>query len=219
MSSHRTHIPLISQISRRGFVKGVSTIAFTASLFPASALAAFEATPEMARQIRFLGKKDAAITVAEYFSMTCGHCGNFHRQTFPSIKKELIDQGLIRFEMHPFPLDQLALQAHALCRVLPNESYFKMVDVLLNQQKEWLKASDPVQALKNYAKFAGISSANYDAIVNNRPFLEAIIDLRQIGTRKHQIQATPSFVVNGKTKFSGDLSYEQFQSKLSTFGI
>ena len=58
---------------------------------PFSAQAKFDILPERARETRFLGNADAAVTVAEYFSMTCGHCGNFHRNTFPEIKEKLIN--------------------------------------------------------------------------------------------------------------------------------
>ena len=193
-------------------------ILVSASL-PFSAQAKLDISPERARETRFLGNADAAVTVAEYFSMACGHCGNFHRNTFPEVKEKLITPGVIRFEMHPFPLDQIALQAHALCRVLPNASYFKMVDVLLDQQERWVRDADPVAKLKQYAKFAGISAQDYDEIMNSRDYLEAIVELRQKAVRDHQIQSTPSFVVNGEKTFSGALSYDEFLAELNAFGI
>ena len=206
------------QSDRRSFLQ-ITGGALIGAALPFAAQAKFDISPERAREVRFLGSEDAAVTVSEYFSMTCGHCGNFHRNTFPEIKEKLINTGIIRFEMHPFPLDQLALQAHALCRVLPNASYFKMVDVLLDQQQIWVRSEDPVTKLKQYAKFAGISSQDYDNIMSNRTYLESIVEIRQTAVVKHKVQSTPSFVINGEKTFGGAVSYEEFLAELNAFGI
>jgi len=205
--------------TRRHFLAQGAAAGLLMAGLPAVAQARVEASAERANEIRFLGKPDAAVTVAEYFSMTCGHCGRFHRNTFPQVKSDLIDTGLIRFEMHPFPLDGLALRAHALCRALPEDSYFKMVDVLLDKQDNWISAADPVAELKKFAKFAGISSEAFDDIMQNRPYLEAIVQIRQDAVSQHQINSTPSFVVNGDKTFSGALSFDEFMAELNAFGI
>lgn len=210
--------PNAVQTRRRFLAQGAATSLLIAGL-PVIAQARVEASAERAAEIRFLGKADAAVTVAEYFSMTCGHCGRFHRNTFPQVKTDLIDTGLIRFEMHPFPLDGLALRAHALCRALPTDSYFKMVDVLLDKQESWIGAADPVAELKKFAKFAGISSGAFDEIMQNRSYLEAIVQIRQDAVSQHQISSTPSFVVNGDKTFSGALSFDEFLAELNAFGI
>ena len=210
--------PNAVQTRRRFLAQGAATSLLIAGL-PVIAQAQVEASAERAAEIRFLGKADAAVTVAEYFSMTCGHCGRFHRNTLPQVKTDLIDTGLIRFEMHPFPLDGLALRAHALCRALPTDSYFKMVDVLLDKQESWIGAADPVAELKKFAKFAGISSGAFDEIMQNRSYLEAIVQIRQDAVSQHQISSTPSFVVNGDKTFSGALSFDEFLAELNAFGI
>jgi len=206
-------------LARRHFMKISAAVGAGMILGPAGALATVDISAARAREVRFLGRADAPVKVAEYFSMTCGHCGNFHRNTFPQVEENLIDKGLIRFEMHPFPLDQLALQAHAICRVLPAASYFRMVDVLLNQQEKWVRSEQPVSVLMQYAKLAGISAADYDAIMSNRPYLEAIVEIRQDALRRFNIQSTPSFVINDEKTFSGALSYDDFVAELNAFGI
>src|SRR6476660_9347080 len=39
---------------------------------------------------KVLGDADAPVTIVEYASMTCGHCGNFHNNTLPTIKERYI---------------------------------------------------------------------------------------------------------------------------------
>lgn len=217
--------PLLCEIAlkpimtRRNVLSQGTIFGLSLSLLPSLALARFEVSTNRAEEVRFLGKPDAAVRVAEYFSMTCGHCGRFHRDTFPQVKKDLIDTGLIRFEMHPFPLDGLALRAHALCRTLPTDSYFKMVDTLLNNQESWINAAKPVNELKKYAKFAGISSDAFDEMMQDRAYLEAIVQLQQHAANRYEISSTPSFVVNKDKTFGGALSFNEFLAELNAFGI
>ncbi len=217
--------PLLSEpastpiMTRRNVLSQGVFAGLSLSLLPSFALARVEVSTDRAAEVRFLGKPDAGVKVAEYFSMTCGHCGQFHRDTFPQVKKDLIDTGLIRFEMHPFPLDGLALRAHALCRTLTTDSYFKMVDTLLDNQESWIGAAEPVTELKKFAKFAGISSDTFDKMMRDRSYLEAIVQLRQDAVNRYEISSTPSFVVNEDKIFSGALSFDEFLAELNAFGI
>ena len=164
---------------------------------------------------RILGKADAPIKVMELFSMTCSHCASFHNNTLPDVKKRLIDTGMIRFEMQPFPLDQVALRAHALARALPQSKYYPMVSMLLKDIDHWARNPDPLAALLQMARLTGMSAANFDAIMSNQSLLKAIVAMRQDANKTWQIESTPSFVVNDKTILSGDLSYEEFASKIN----
>ena len=156
--------------------------------------------------------------VAEYYSMTCGHCADFHNNIFPTVKSKLIDTGIVRFEMRPFPLDGLALRAHALVRSVPQKKFFPLVKVLLAQHPVWLRAEDPLAALMKIARLAGVSAEEFNAIMRNRGLLEAIVALRQEGVDDWQIASTPSFVVNNDEVLSGNMSYEDFAERLSAFG-
>ena len=196
--------------SRRALLLGVASL----SLLPLSAHATDPSVVHVTSS-RSLGKADAPIKVIELFSMTCSHCASFHNKTFPDVKKRLIDTGMVRFEMQPFPLDQVALRAHALARALPQNKYFPMVSMLLKDIDRWARDPDPLAALLQMARLAGMSAAEFDAAMNNRPLLEAIVAMRQDANRTWQIEATPSFVVNDKTILSGDLSYEEFASKIN----
>ena len=70
---------------------------------------------------RSMGRADAPVTVVEFFSLTCSHCGAFHRDTWPRVKAELVEKGRIRMVWRDFPLDQIALRAAAVARAFPAE--------------------------------------------------------------------------------------------------
>lgn len=188
-----------------------------ASLLPSADLAASDIIAH-AQAPRFLGRDDAPIQVIEFFSMTCSHCASFHKNTLPQIKTRLIDQGVVRFEMRAFPLDGLALRAHAMARTATAEKYFPMVAMLLEKQNLWAGAEDPIDALRKLGRLAGISSAEFDAVMRNRPLLESIVEMRQEALRQWEVQATPSFVINNKTVISGSLSFDEFAEKINATG-
>ena len=197
-------------LDRRAVLLGGAAI----TLLPTAAFA-LEPTIAHVTSPRVLGKDDAPIKVVELFSMTCSHCASFHNNTFPDVKKRLIDTGMVRFEMQPFPLDQIALRGHALARALPKNKYFPMISMLLKDIDRWARNPDPLAALSQMARLAGMSTADFDAVIGNRALLEAVVEMRQKAHKSWEIQSTPSFVVNDKTIISGDLSYEDFAAKIN----
>ena len=173
---------------------------------------------EKALSPRVIGNADAPIHVAEYYSMTCGHCADFHNNTYPKVKAKLIDEGIVRLELRPFPLDGLALRAHALVRAVPETKFFPLVKMLLAKQPVWARAADPVAELQKLARLAGIGTDEFNGIMQNRPLLEGIVSQRQKGIDKWQISSTPSFVVNDDSVLAGNMSYEEFAEALSAYG-
>jgi len=164
---------------------------------------------------RIVGSPDAPIHIAEYFSMSCGHCANFHLNTYPKLKAEWIDTGKIRFEYRDFPLRGPAIYAHALARAVPADAYENMLDILLKQQQTWAGADDPVSALARIARIAGIGNDAFVEIIQNRPFLEGIVAIAKEGYETWEINSTPSFVINDKDVIRGDQGYDTFVSTLN----
>ena len=101
----------IKSLSRRHLL----ATSLAATMLPSATLAETDIIAHV-KAPRLLGRDNAPITVIEFFSMTCSHCASFHANTFPEVKTRLIDEGVVRFEMRAFPLDGLALRAHAMAR-------------------------------------------------------------------------------------------------------
>ena len=50
-------------------------------------------TIKQALRERVLGDPNAPVTIVEYSSFTCSHCGHFHTETLPKLKEMFIDTG------------------------------------------------------------------------------------------------------------------------------
>ena len=80
------------------------------------------------------GSPDAKITILAFESLTCSHCANFHKDVYPDLKRNFIDNGLVKLEYRNFPLDLAAFNAakeEALDNFLDKKlSFLGMADVV-----------------------------------------------------------------------------------------
>jgi len=187
------------------------------TVVPAGVASALLATQARAADVdpraeRFVGKPDAKVTVGEYFSLTCTHCAAFARETFPQIKSELIDTGKVRWVFRDFPLDQVALEAAMVARYLPPDSYEPFVMALFANQDRWAFARgvNTTDELWKTAALAGMSRAAFDQAIADTALKTWILQQQSDDQKQWGIDATPSFVVNGKM-YSGEMSFDAFR--------
>ncbi len=192
------------------FVLGCSMLFSAGSQAPAQAAIADndDAMKEMV-----LGDETAPITVIEYASLGCPHCANFHTNTYPQVKEDYIDTGKIKFIYRDFPLGTPALAASMIARCSGSAKYFGMIDIFFRSQQQWSRAENPLDGLKKVARFGGMSNADVDACLQNQELLDFIQEKARKGGEEHEINATPSFVIDGET-ISGGMPYEDFKKLL-----
>ncbi|MDA8574896.1 DsbA family protein [Alphaproteobacteria bacterium] len=163
---------------------------------------------------RFLGSEDAPLTMIEYFSLTCGACGKFHRDVLPTLKEKYIDTGKLRMEYRDFPLDIWALRAAAMARSAPQKRYDALITVLFDQQARWTRADDVLAALKQIGRLAGLSSNYVQAALMNTELLDGIANSRLVANRDLGVQSTPTFLI-GDRKLNGFLPLDEFDALLA----
>ena len=202
----------IFTVKRRELLLGILAL----STFPKVALSDQSTIKHMMRS-QFLGSDEAPIKIKEYFSLTCGHCAKFHKNTLPKLKNKYIDTGKVQLEFVDYPLDRLAVIAAALARTLPsNEGYVKAIDILLQKQKQWAYSKKPLEELYSIAKLFGVSSKKFDEITKNMPLMQEIINKMEKESKSFNIESTPTFIINNEHKISGALSFKEFENKLLT---
>ena len=166
---------------------------------------------------QFMGSKNAPIKIKEYFSLTCGHCANFHVKTLPQLKERYIDTGKVQLEFIDYPLDRLAIIAATLARTLPTEDgYLEAISILLKKQKQWAYSKKPLDELRSIAKLFGVSSKQFDEVLKNIPLMQQIINKMEKESKNFNIESTPTFIINNNHKITGALSFKDFEKELLT---
>ncbi|MEN3793875.1 DsbA family protein [Fulvimarina sp. MAC3] len=160
------------------------------------------------------GNPDAPVTIVEYASMTCGHCAQFHEDSYPAIKKAYIDTGKAKLILREFPFDPVSLAAFMLARCSGDDQRrTAMVDVLFDQQRTWAGAESPSQELLKIARMTGMSQDEFVACLNNKDLQQKIVEVQQAGENDFGVTATPTFFINGK-KYSGSMSPEKMAAAI-----
>ena len=162
---------------------------------------------------RSLGRADAPVTAIEYFSLTCSHCGAFHRDTWPRVKRELVETGRVRMVFRDFPLDEISLRAHAVARSFPADRYEPFVSALFATQDRWAYARgvDHKAEIGKIAAMAGMGADAFNAAWADDALARAILEARQKGDAEHQVSATPTFIV-GTQKLPGAIPFDRFEA-------
>lgn len=164
----------------------------------------------------WMGKADAPVTVIEYASMTCPHCADFHKDTYPELKSKYIDTGKVRFVLREFPLDPLATAGFMLARCIGADKRNAMIDLLFDQQKNWAFVDKPLEGLMNVVKQTGMTKEAFDACLKDQKLYNQVTQMRDIASRKFDVKATPTFFINGK-KIEGEMSPAEMDQALAPF--
>ncbi|MGD0634806.1 MAG: DsbA family protein [Beijerinckiaceae bacterium] len=164
---------------------------------PVDELMAPEALPDIVQ-----GKADAPVTIVEYASMTCTHCAAFHAETYPSLIKNYVETGKVKFILREFPLDPLATAGFMLARCEGPDKRTAVVDLLFSQQKNWAFIDKPLDGLQTVLKVTGLSQQNFETCLKDQKLFDQIMEVRDRGSQKFGVSATPTFFING-IKLSG----------------
>ncbi len=167
-----------------------------------------------------LGNPKAPVRIDEYYSLDCPHCAEFEVDTLPKLKADYIDKGEVYLVLHDFPLHEPALRAFQLARCLPPDRFLPMVDTLFKVQQGWLLQTmgATMDALKQQAKFAGLSDAQIDACLGDSKLETEILDQRLQAENNVGINATPTFIFNQNKsdRIEAPGPYSLFVSKIDS---
>ena len=160
------------------------------------------------------GQDDAKITIIAYESLTCSHCADFHNNIYPLLKKEFIDTGLVKIEFRHFPLDIVALNASKISQCKQDQSLEIMMS-LYSDQQAWIKGKTIEEANENLEKFVKNKNfnLNFEKCISDKKIEDFVLNDRIEGTKKFEINSTPTIIINGK-KFEKTLNYKNLKKSL-----
>lgn len=148
-----------------------------------------------------LGAEDAPLTIVEYASFTCGHCANFHEESWPKLKAEYVDSGKVRFIQRDVYFDQPGLWAGVLARCGGDDKYYAVSDMLFEEQEKWLAGGTGEEIAANLRKIglkAGMTEEQMTACWEDTAKAEQLIATFQTNATADKIEATPTFIIGGE---------------------
>ncbi|MEX0318135.1 MAG: DsbA family protein [Ruegeria sp.] len=158
------------------------------------------------------GAKDAPVEIVEYASFTCPHCASFHEGPYKQLKKDFIDTGKVKFVYREVYFDRYGLWASMVARCTGPDKFFGLTDLIFKEQSNWARAGGPseiVAALRKIGLKAGISNEQLDACLQDATRAQTLVAWYQENAERDGINATPSFVMNGKKV--DNQSYAEFK--------
>ncbi len=164
-----------------------------------------------------MGSDNAKISIKVFSSLTCPHCANFHKSIFENLKKDYIDEGIVKFEHHSFPLDLAALNAEIIIRCQnDNVKKFQLLEEIYKKQSQWAVGSDINvinESLKKIGLTNGLSQEKMDKCLLNESYQDQILNERIDAQKKYKIESTPTIFINEK-KYDGKHEYSSFKKAI-----
>jgi protein-disulfide isomerase len=198
---------------------------FLSALAAAPLLAATRPAPRLSSKISetsigayLIGNSAAKLRLVEYFSYTCGACGNFAAVGDPALKAGYVDRGLVAFEYRNLVRDPLDLTAALLARAGGPGGFAGHYRAIMLGQPQWLvrasKLPEAVQAkwyegsmaertariardsgLDALMRARGLSGAQISAALSSEVAQTAVTAMTNIA-RAGRITGTPGFALN-----------------------
>ena len=143
-----------------------------------------------------IGRDDALVTLVEFGDFQCPFCKKFHTDTFPEIKRKLIDTGKLRYVVRDFPLDfhnNASISANATRCAGEQGKYFEMREVLFSNAPALDYGS-----LMKYGKRVGLALRAFRECLDEKRYAASIqSDIAEASSAG--IRGTPSFILGRTT--------------------
>ena len=162
------------------------------------------------------GNENAKIKIYAYQSLTCPHCATFHKEIYPLLKKDFIDNGIIKIYFKHFPLDLAALNAAKILQCTDDKNKISFLNFLYETQEVWTNGEtieDINQNLKNAVKKFGLSINDFDKCLILEDVENFILNSRIEAVKNFEIKSTPTIIINDK-KYEGLLQYKNLKETI-----
>ena len=139
-----------------------------------------------------LGSSRAPLTIVEFSDFECPYCRLFHEEVLPSLQREYIDTGLVRF-IHkdlPLPFHKKARPAAAAARCAGEQNrYWDLYSALFHQQ-----TCLECKGVVGITESIDLNTSALRACMK-RKATETLITTNVSEAELHNIRATPTFVI------------------------
>ncbi len=158
-----------------------------------------------------MGNPEAPVIMIEYASLSCPHCGKFHKHILPELKKKYIDTGKLLYILRPYPINDPALKAALLIDCVGEnmgaQRYNTFAKVLFEGQNKWAFDASWVNALATFAKVGGVSNEMFDSCTTDSAREIKLLKIKQHATKELGVNHTPYFFINSR-RFDAEVTVE-----------
>lgn len=162
-------------------------------------------TPALAQQAdpvatRSRGRADAPVTVYEMADFQCPVCRQFTLTVWPTIEREYVQTGKVRWVFVNFPLTRIHPNAVAAAQLAMcaarQEKFWPVHDALYRSQPQWAPQSDPEPTLLAVAESAGADRHALESCLASKATL-AVVNQDADGAVRAGAGGTPDFYIEG----------------------
>ncbi|UQA93009.1 DsbA family protein [Streptomyces halobius] len=160
-----------------------------------------------------LGKKDAPVVLVEYADYQCSFCGSFTRKTQPELVEKYVDAGTLRIEFRNFPVKGADSEraARASWAAGRQGKFWQLHDELYAKTRKGDELAE--DKLVGMARESGVPDIEKFRKDMKSEAAERAVERDQEEGYQLGVQATPSFLINGRP-ISGAQQAEVFQQTI-----
>lgn len=165
-----------------------------------------------------LGDTTAVVRVVEMSDYGCGYCRQFHLETWPTLRRDFVEEGKAQWKFLPFITgmfgNSLPATEGAECALAQGGDTFQRLNARLwEDQREWKSADDPHAVVREMADEAGVEMEEWDACMADDRRMERIRAATALA-RDLGVRGTPTFFLRGYPPLQGALPTETFTQLL-----
>lgn len=163
-----------------------------------------------------LGRADAPVTVIEYASLGCPHCGSWSREVFPAFRRRYIDTGEVRFVLREMLNGDpgVAAAGFLTARCAGPAKYFQVVEGLFAAQPRMAAEGSDLPATLDVAAKAGLTKSQVSACLSDSRALAALEARADGYVRDYHVDGTPTFDIGGH-RLEGEASLSDLAAAIA----
>lgn len=165
---------------------------------------------------RIQGDTAAPVWLVEISDFQCPFCKRWHDETYPAIKRNYIDAGIVRMAYVNLPLSihphaEPAAEA-AMCASAQGK-FWGVHDALFATQQRWTPMADARALFDSIALASGIDAAAYRSCMDSDVMIRLINGDRERAANA-SVRPTPTFFVGGE-RIEGAAPLDVFMSAIA----
>jgi protein-disulfide isomerase len=167
------------------------------------------------------GSADAKVSVIQYSDFICPSCSYFSTQIMPTLQKEFVEPGKIKFEFRPmaFIAEGSTLAGMGAYCAIDQAKFWDYHDAIYNVvvEKTLRLNMDPktqvilsTDDVKRIATTAGLDNGKFSTCLDSKQYLSTITADTTAAQNKG-VSGTPYLIINGQ-HYQGDISLASIEA-------